>query len=117
MGNMISFAEILGAIFMSFAVALTLQWIGLVALMRLMPAKKADVQRAEMETFECTAKGRGTYVDYSRTEERGLNSRRAGLRRLRLSYRGEELRKIDQERLLTVASGNSRKKRRQHAIS
>jgi hypothetical protein len=50
MGNMISFAEILGAIFMSFAVALTLQWIGLVALMRLMPAKRADVQRAEIET-------------------------------------------------------------------
>jgi hypothetical protein len=49
MGSMISFAEILGAIFMSFAVALTLQWIGLVALMRLMPAKKADLQRAEME--------------------------------------------------------------------
>ena len=40
MGNMISFAEVLGAIFMSFAVALTLQWIGLVALMRLMPAKR-----------------------------------------------------------------------------
>jgi hypothetical protein len=49
MGNMISFAEVLGAIFMSFAVALTLQWIGLVALMRLMPAKKADVLRAEIE--------------------------------------------------------------------
>jgi hypothetical protein len=49
MGNMINFAEVLGAIFISFAVALTLQWIGLVALMRLMPAKKAEVQRAEME--------------------------------------------------------------------
>jgi hypothetical protein len=51
MGNMINFAEVLGAIFISFAVALTLQWIGLVALMRLMPAKRADVQQAEMETF------------------------------------------------------------------
>jgi hypothetical protein len=50
MVNMIGFGEVLGAIFVSFAVALTLQWIGLVALMRLMPAKKADVQRAELET-------------------------------------------------------------------
>jgi hypothetical protein len=57
MGNMISFAEVLGAIFMSFAVALTLQWIGLVALMRLMPAKKADVQRAEMEASGGRRKG------------------------------------------------------------
>jgi hypothetical protein len=50
MVNMIGFGEVLGAIFLSFAVALTLQWVGLVALMRLMPAKKADVQRAELET-------------------------------------------------------------------
>jgi hypothetical protein len=57
MGNMISFAEILGAIFMSFAVALTLQWIGLVALMRLMPAKRADVQRAEIEASGARRKG------------------------------------------------------------
>lgn len=49
MVNMIDFGEVLGAIFLSFAVALTLQWVGLVALMRLMPAKKAEVQRAEME--------------------------------------------------------------------
>jgi hypothetical protein len=49
MGNMIDFAEVLGAIFMAFAVALTLQWIGLVALMRLMPAQKAEIERAEME--------------------------------------------------------------------
>jgi uncharacterized membrane protein len=49
MMNMIGFGEVLGAIFLSFAVALTLQWVGLVALMRLMPAKKADLQRAEKE--------------------------------------------------------------------
>lgn len=49
MVNMINCGEVLGAIFLSFAVALTLQWVGLVALMRLMPAKKAEVQRAEME--------------------------------------------------------------------
>ena len=57
MGNMINFAEVLGAIFISFAVALTLQWIGLVALMRLMPAKRAEVQRAEMETSGARRKG------------------------------------------------------------
>jgi len=57
MGNMIDFAEVLVAIFMSFAVALTLQWIGLVALMRLMPAKKAEMQRAEMETSGTRRKG------------------------------------------------------------
>jgi hypothetical protein len=57
MGNMIDFAEVLGAIFMSFAVALTLQWIGLVALMRLMPAKKAEMQRAEMEASGARRKG------------------------------------------------------------
>jgi hypothetical protein len=57
MGNMINFAEVLGAIFISFAVALTLQWIGLVALMRLMPAKKAEVQRAEMEASGVRRKG------------------------------------------------------------
>jgi len=50
MVNMIGFGEVLAAIFISFAVGLTLQWVGLVALMRLMPAKKADVQRAELET-------------------------------------------------------------------
>jgi hypothetical protein len=57
MGNMISFAEILGAIFISCAVALTLQWVGLVALMRLMPAKKADVQRAKTEASGVRRKG------------------------------------------------------------
>jgi hypothetical protein len=57
MGNMINFAEVLGAIFISFAVALTLQWIGLVALMRLMPAKKAELQRAEMEASGVRRKG------------------------------------------------------------
>ena len=56
MVNMIGFGEVLGAIFISFAVALTLQWIGLVALMRLMPTKKADVQRAELETSNARRK-------------------------------------------------------------
>jgi hypothetical protein len=48
MVNMFGFGEVLGAIFLSFAVALTLQWVGLLALMRMMPAKKADLQRAEL---------------------------------------------------------------------
>ena len=59
MVNMIGFGEVLGAIFLSFAVALTLQWVGLVALMRLMPAKKADVQRAELGSSSARRKGRG----------------------------------------------------------
>ncbi len=42
MFTLISFAEVAGAIFMSFAVALTLQWIGLIWLMRLMPARQVE---------------------------------------------------------------------------
>jgi hypothetical protein len=49
MENLMGFAEVAGAIFMSFAVALTLQWIGLVVLMRLMPARAAGEASAEME--------------------------------------------------------------------
>jgi hypothetical protein len=48
MENMIGFAEVAGAIFVSFAVALILQWIGLVGLMRLMPAREAESASAEM---------------------------------------------------------------------
>ena len=47
MENLMGFAEVGGAIFMSFAVALTLQWIGLVVLMRLMPRRKAEPVAAE----------------------------------------------------------------------
>ncbi|HXN99239.1 MAG TPA: hypothetical protein VN881_09210 [Candidatus Acidoferrales bacterium] len=47
MENLMGFAEVGGAIFMSFAVALTLQWIGLVVLMRLMPGRKAKSMSAE----------------------------------------------------------------------
>jgi hypothetical protein len=56
MVNMIGFGEVLGAIFLSFAVALTLQWVGLLALMRMMPAKKADLQRAELEASNARRK-------------------------------------------------------------
>jgi len=56
MVNMIGFGEVLLAIFISFAVALTLQWVGLVALMRLMPAKRTDVERAESETSNARRK-------------------------------------------------------------
>ncbi len=39
MEHVIGFGEVAVAIFASFAVALTLEWIGLVALMRMMPAR------------------------------------------------------------------------------
>jgi|HubBroStandDraft_6_1064221.scaffolds.fasta_scaffold05318_2 hypothetical protein len=42
MFTFISFTEVAGAIFISFAVALTLQWIGLVWLMRLMPGRPVE---------------------------------------------------------------------------
>jgi hypothetical protein len=42
MFTFLSFTEVAGAIFISFAVALTLQWIGLVWLMRLMPARQVE---------------------------------------------------------------------------
>jgi hypothetical protein len=41
MENTIGFAAIAGAIFISFAVALALQWMSLVVLMKLMPARAA----------------------------------------------------------------------------
>lgn len=39
MENVIGFTGIAGAIFVSFAVALSLQWISLVMLMKMMPAR------------------------------------------------------------------------------
>ena len=47
MESVIGFGEVAIAIFTSFAVALTLEWIGLVGLMRLMPAREAAVVTAE----------------------------------------------------------------------
>jgi len=44
------------AIFTSFAVALTVQWIGLVALMRLMPARKAELATAKVAEREAQRK-------------------------------------------------------------
>ena len=41
MENTIGFAAVAGAIFVSFAVALGLEWLSLVLLMRLMPARPA----------------------------------------------------------------------------
>ena len=49
MENVIGFGEVVVAVFFSFAVALTLEWIGLVWLMRLMPARGAEVVTAEGE--------------------------------------------------------------------
>lgn len=42
MESVIGFGEVAVAIFTSFAVALTLQWIGLVVLMRLMPGRATE---------------------------------------------------------------------------
>jgi hypothetical protein len=47
MENVIGFGEVVVAVFFSFAVALTLEWIGLVWLMRLMPARGAEAVTAE----------------------------------------------------------------------
>jgi hypothetical protein len=47
MENVIGFGEVMIAVFFSFAVALTLEWIGLVWLMRLMPARGAGAVTAE----------------------------------------------------------------------
>jgi hypothetical protein len=48
MEHVIGFGEVAVAIFASFAVALTLEWIGLVALMRMMPARGAQSPTAEL---------------------------------------------------------------------
>jgi hypothetical protein len=47
MENTIGFAAIAGIIFVSFAVALALQWMSLVVLMKLMPARAAAQSLAE----------------------------------------------------------------------
>jgi hypothetical protein len=47
MENTIGFAAIAGVIFVSFAVALGLQWMSLVVLMKLMPARAAAQTLAE----------------------------------------------------------------------
>jgi hypothetical protein len=56
MENVIGFGEVAIAIFTSFAVALTVQWIGLVALMRLMPARKAGLATAKAAEREARSK-------------------------------------------------------------
>ncbi|HXO04293.1 MAG TPA: hypothetical protein VN884_01545 [Candidatus Sulfotelmatobacter sp.] len=47
MESVIGFGEVAIAIFTSFAVALTLEWIGLVGLMRLMPAREAEAETVD----------------------------------------------------------------------
>ena len=47
MENAIGFAAVAGAIFVSFAVALSLQWISLVILMKMMPARAATATLAQ----------------------------------------------------------------------
>jgi hypothetical protein len=56
MENVIGFGEVAIAIFTSFAVALTVQWIGLVALMRLMPARKPGLATANVAEYEAERK-------------------------------------------------------------
>ena len=56
MENVIGFGEVAIAIFTSFAVALTVQWIGLGALMRLMPARKAELATAKVAEREAQRK-------------------------------------------------------------
>jgi hypothetical protein len=56
MENVIGFGEVAIAIFTSFAVALTVQWIGLVALMRLMPARKPELATAKVAEREAQRK-------------------------------------------------------------
>ena len=56
MENVIGFGEVAIAIITSFAVALTVQWIGLVALMRLMPARKAELATAKVAEREAQRK-------------------------------------------------------------
>lgn len=48
MENTIGFAAVAGAIFVSFAVALGIEWLSLVLLMKLMPARTSE-QRAEYQ--------------------------------------------------------------------
>ena len=47
MESVIGFGQVAVAIFASFAVALTLEWIGLVALMRMIPARQTESATAE----------------------------------------------------------------------
>ena len=56
MENTIGFAVVAGAIFVSFAVALGLEWLSLVLLMRLMPARPAPQTVAQ----RVAAKRRGS---------------------------------------------------------
>jgi hypothetical protein len=59
MESVIGFGEVAVAIFTSFAVALTLEWIGLVWLMRLMPARRAEVATAEAAGYGSQRKAAG----------------------------------------------------------
>jgi hypothetical protein len=58
MESVIGFGEVMIAVFFSFAVALTLEWIGLVWLMRLMPAREAGAVTAEGEGYGHGAQGK-----------------------------------------------------------
>jgi hypothetical protein len=58
MESVIGFGEVVVAVFFSFAVALTLEWIGLVWLMRLMPARETELGTTEGEGYGHGSRGK-----------------------------------------------------------
>ena len=59
MENGIGFVAVAGAIFISFAVALGLEWLSLVVLMRLMPARPLSPTAAQRMTAMPESRGGG----------------------------------------------------------
>jgi hypothetical protein len=59
MENGIGFVAVAGAIFISFAVALGLEWLSLVVLMRLMPARPAPQTVAQRKAEMAQSRGGG----------------------------------------------------------
>ncbi len=59
MENGIGFVAVVGAIFISFAVALGLEWLSLVLLMRLMPARHAPQTVARRKAERAQSRGGG----------------------------------------------------------
>ncbi|MGB8523607.1 MAG: hypothetical protein WCD43_11620 [Candidatus Acidiferrales bacterium] len=58
MESVIGFGEVMVAVFFSFAVALTLEWIGLVWLMRLMPGREAEAVTVTAERAGHVSQGK-----------------------------------------------------------
>lgn len=75
MENTIGFAAVAAAIFVSFAVALGLEWLSLVVLMRLMPARPAPQTVAQR--MAAMAEQRESRENRQHREDRGLGERAA----------------------------------------